>query len=202
MPIHLTPNYLESDFLAKGLKLLQTMSQTFKVFLRDKNVASIAASSLHTVKKVCNFIDFKKDSIFIEYGPGSGVFTRYILNHATPKSKLIAIETNRYFCNTLATADSRLTIINDSAENIKKILNTYKVKYANYIISGIPFSKFDNRLKDKIIKNSYDILPLGGKFLLYQISKDIKKYLEQYFIVESYYQILNIPPLFIFEAVK
>jgi phospholipid N-methyltransferase len=55
----------------------------------------------------------------------------------------------------------------------------------------------------RIIENTYDSLAKGGKFLVYQYSNHVKKYLSQYFqSINSTFEILNIPTLFIFEAVK
>ncbi len=180
------------------------VSEIFKKFLKDKNVASIAASSKYTVERVCSLIDFKKHHIFIEYGPGTGAFTEYILKNMSKKSKLIVIETNKDFCSTLEKiVDPRLKIFNAGAENVINILKKLNYNHADYVISGIPFSLIEKDLKMKIIKNTFEILPKGGKFLLYQISKNVKKYLENYFEnIESHYVIRNIPPQFIFEAIK
>jgi len=175
-----------------------------KEFLKDKKVASIASSSLSTVKKVCNKIDFSKKLVIVEYGPGTGVFTRYLLEKMNPESKLILIETNKHFVSLLEKIDdSRVIVFNDSAANIKEILEKCGEDNADYIISGIPFSYIDDGLKTDIIIKSREILSDNGKFLVYQVTNDIKKYLEQHFeSLNTDFSLLNIPPLNIFEAVK
>src|SRR5690625_7517344 len=65
-----------------------------KTFIKDKDVASITPTSMHCVRKVCTNIDFSLDFTLVEYGPGDGVFTRYLLEKMSAGSRLIIIESN------------------------------------------------------------------------------------------------------------
>ncbi len=179
-------------------------SAFFKAFLKDRMIASITPTSSFGVKKLCENIDFTKDIIIIEYGPGSGVFTKFLLENITPRSKIIAIESNLDFANSLRKIDDqRFTVFHDSAKNLNEILVQSKVEKADYVISGIPFSLLADGLKTEIIKNTYEALKPGGKFLVYQASGQIKKYLKKYFkSVDSAFEMRNLPILFIFKATK
>ena len=66
-------------------------------FIKDRNVASITPTSSVGVKKVCNKIDFSQNSLIVEYGPGTGVFSKYLLRQMGEDSRLILIERNRNF---------------------------------------------------------------------------------------------------------
>jgi len=175
-----------------------------KLFLKDKMVAAVVPTSSFGVKKLCRAIDFKKDIVIVEYGPGSGVFTKYLLHNMNAESRIIAIESNSNFVNILKEIkDSRLLVFNDKVQNLNEILEKLDKPAIDYIISGIPFSYIKEDLKMRIIKNTYESLAKGGKFLVYQYSNHIKKYLSKYFqSINSTFEILNIPTLFIFEAVK
>lgn len=175
-----------------------------KCFLKDKNVASVIPTSKSNVKYLCNKINFERHITIIEYGPGTGVFTKYLLNKLTKKSKIIAIETNKQLTTHLTKIkDKRLIIINESAENIKNILKKLKIRRADYIISGIPFSLIKKQAKQKIIRDSYKLLTPEGKFLIYQTSPKIKKDLKKQFEkVDSKLKLINIPPLIMIEAGK
>ena len=59
--------------------------------MTDKNVASVARTSKKTVERICRAINFDKDIVLVEYGPGSGAFTKYLLSRMSLDSKLIAI---------------------------------------------------------------------------------------------------------------
>lgn len=175
-----------------------------KAFLKDKMVASVAPTSSFGVKKLCKNIDFSKKVVIIEYGPGTGAFTKFLLKNITSESKIIAIESNPDFADSLKKInDRRLSVFCDSAKNLKKVLNQSNAEKADYVISGIPFSLLDEELKIEIIKNTHEILRDDGKFLVYQASRQIEKYLKKYFkSVDSFFEPRNIPTLFIFKAIK
>ncbi len=175
-----------------------------KEFVKDKNVASVASTSKHIVEKICNKIDFNKKLIIVEYGPGTGIFTKYILDKMSHDSKLIAVETNEDFVNKLREIDDfRLIVINGSAENIKEILNRLEIKEVSYIISGIPFSFLKESIVMNIIRQSNDILDNNGGFFIYQVSSKIEKYLKKFFPnVSKDFALNNLPPLYIYEARK
>jgi phospholipid N-methyltransferase len=176
-----------------------------KNFIKDKNVASITPTSHFGVRKVCEHIDFKKRNIIIEYGPGSGVFSKYMLKKMSKDSRLILIELNKNFVAILQNKlrDARVHIFNDSAENVLNVLEAVEEPGADYIISGIPFSFINPQTKNRILFNTYVALKSGGKFLAYQHSNHLKNFLKHHFdAVRSQYEIRNIPPLCITEALK
>ena len=180
-------------------------SRVIKNLIKDKRVASITPSSLSSVKKVCERIDFSKENVIVEFGPGTGVFTRYILTKMNSSSKLISIEINRNFYEHLkkTITDERVIFCNMNAKNITFLLKKYNIDHVDYIISGIPFSILSKEVKDEIVKKSYKSLKTDGKFLAYQWSNTVKKYLEKYFTtVKSAISGKNIPPLIIYEATK
>ncbi len=161
------------------------------------------------IKAVCSKMDFSKRNIVVEYGPGTGVFTHYLLDHLTPDSVLILIERNEIFAHILQNSfhDPRLFIFNDSAENIEQIIALCQEEQVDYIISGIPFSFLPHQLRETVVYNSHKCLREGGKFLAYQtffqMNHFLKNYLEEKFRkVDTELCLLNAPPLKIFEAIK
>ncbi len=183
--------------MVQGMALL-----FFKEFLRDHNVASVVPTSTHAIKRVCAGMDFSKQNVIIEYGPGTGVFTRFLLKKMGPDSKLIAIDTNATFVEHLRRiGDPRLVVVNDSAKNVKEILARQGEPRADYVISGIPFSYFDGQLRDSIVKDTRDVLGPDGRFLVYQFVPHVRKPLKAHFqSVHTGYEFFNIPPFFVFEA--
>ncbi|MCU0586953.1 MAG: methyltransferase domain-containing protein [Syntrophobacteraceae bacterium] len=180
-----------------------------KNFIKDKDIASITPTSPFGVKRVCSQIDFARNNLIIEYGPGTGVFTDYLLKHMRNGSRLIAIERNKNFKTILQDRihDPRATIINDSAENVLETLKACRSGEADYIISGIPFFWLPRDLKDRILLNTYRALKEGGSFLVYQTcfqtDQHLKVHLERFFpVVHSKFELRNIPPLRLFQAIK
>ena len=176
-----------------------------KNFLTDKNVASITPSSAACVKHVCKKIDFDRELIIFEYGPGTGVFSRYLLDHMTKDSKLILIELNNNFVEKLREefVDKRVHIFDDSAEEVGAIAENLRITNADYVLSGIPFSFLEDDQKLNILRQTYDLLRVGGEFLAYQTSGHLKDPIRKIFgQVHTELELLNIPPMLVYEAVK
>jgi phospholipid N-methyltransferase len=183
-----------------------------KNLITDIHVASVTPTSRFGVEKVLEKIDFQKNKVILEYGPGTGNFTEPLLKNMTENSKLIAIEKNSDFCRVLQRSiqDPRLVLFEDSAENVLDILKSCNGAgdlKADCIISGIPFSLLPKKRKMAILKNTHAALKKGGKFLAYQAFfqfPDILKIpLEELFgDVQAQYYMFSLPPLLILEAVK
>ena len=180
-----------------------------KNFIRDRNVASITPTSSFCVRKVCNKINFDRSELIVEYGPGTGVFTDYLLRRMRNDARLILIERNKNFNSILEKNfhDPRVTIVNGSAENVLDALNNSKETKADCILSGIPFMLLPQELKHRILANTHEALKKGGKFLVYQTcfqtENHLKVHLDRYFpVVRTKFEMLNIPPLRVYEAIK
>ena len=180
-----------------------------KNFISDKYIASITPTSDFGVKKVCSKIDFSRCNLVVEYGPGTGVFTNYLLARMGPDSLLIMIERNANFAKLLRKKirDPRAVVVNECASNIRDILEEFGKPSADYVISGIPFSFLSISLKDRILRNSHAALRPEGKFLAYQTfyqsNNHLKAHLDRIFdFVRVEYEMLNLPPLRIYEARK
>ncbi|HMO17203.1 MAG TPA: rRNA adenine N-6-methyltransferase family protein [Oligoflexia bacterium] len=186
--------------------------------IRDPEVASIAPTSVFGIKRIFSGIDLSRCGLFIEFGPGGGVITKYVLSQLPVNSRLVAIENNPDFARALAEEikDERLIVIEGSAADvvfhIEKLYSEQLIESnrADYIVSGIPFSMFPPTLKDTILKGTLSVLSDNGAFLVYQFlislsigQQDIKNKLLEYFsITRSNIEMRNIPPLRIFEAKK
>lgn len=175
-----------------------------KSFLKDKHVASVTPSSKFCVKKVCNPIHFDRAITIVEYGPGTGVYTRYLLDQMNADSHLIAIETNEAFVRELRSiADDRLVVEQASVEKVLELVPDQKVGSVDYIISGIPFSFLDDETETKLLNDSKKLLKDGGQFLAYQTSGHLKESLDKVFgNVSTQWEIRNIPPMTVYQAVK
>jgi phospholipid N-methyltransferase len=114
------------------------------------------------------------------------------------------VEANKKLAEYLSNIkDERLIVFNDCASNVKKILKKCNQDKVDYVVSGIPFSFFDEQFTHSLLSDSKELISDNGKFLAYQVSLKLKKPLKKHFKeVNTELQPLNIPPLFIFEAEK
>lgn len=176
-----------------------------KNFIKDRDVASITPTSKRCVKKVCNHIDFTKDFTLVEYGPGDGVFSLYLLEKMSPGSRLILIEANENFVKHLKESinDPRVEVHNVLAGDVEEVLSQDDIGAIDYVLSGIPFSFLKPDRKRAVLQATKSILKEGGKFLAYQTSGHLKKPVMDVFgNFETEFEFLNIPPYFIYEVIK
>jgi len=176
-----------------------------KNLIKDKDIATIAPTSKSVINEMFKKINFKKDLTIIEYGPGTGVITKALLNNISSASKIIAIEKNRQMCSeAMKIRDKRLKILKGNVKNlIKEVKKITNGKKADYVISGIPFSMIEKKQRIEIVHQTKNILSKNGKFILYQFLPLMKKYLDKEFEdVSLSFKLANIPPLFIIAASK
>ncbi len=177
-----------------------------KNFIQDRDVAAVAPSSTFLVKRVCKWIDFDETNTIVEYGPGNGVFSEYILDNMTSDSTLLLIESNPDFVEMLEEMtedDPRAIVVEDRAENIVDILEEQGIEEADYVVSGIPFSFLDEDVKHELLNRTREVLNEEGKFLVYQNYNHMEEPLRAHFPqVKKEYELLNIPPMFAYEALK
>lgn len=171
-----------------------------------RNTRSIVPSSPWAVRKVCNRIASDVRQVVVEYGPGTGPYSRGMLKKGvlTDDSKLILIEIEQdgvdYLRDTVGN-DERVRIFHGKAQDVRQILEEAGEKAADAVLSGIPYSDFDVLARDQLVRETADIMSDDGKHLVYQFKKDVRSSLERNFQLVRPGRIwLNIPPLHFFEA--
>ena len=166
-------------------------------------VGAVSPSSRFLGEKMLTNVDFSKDKIIIELGPGTGVFTDLIIQRMAPDAKLLVFELNDNFHQSLTARinDSRVQIIHDSAEHIANYLQNKE--QADVVISSLPLMIFSEELRKSVVDASYDSLRDKGKYIQFQYSTQSKKLLlSKYEDVSIKFTIKNLPPAFIYTCLK
>jgi phosphatidylethanolamine/phosphatidyl-N-methylethanolamine N-methyltransferase len=177
-----------------------------KQFWQDKKmVGAMSPSSKYLAQKMLKNIDFKNVKLIVELGPGTGVFTKKILEKLPKDSKLIVFELNTDFYNLLKREidDSRMILVHDSAEKIGEYVKNEGFLYADYVVSSLPLANFPKKITETILKESYSILKNKGKYIQFQYSLLSKKNLDaQFEAVHLSFTPINFPPAFVYTCVK
>lgn len=172
------------------------------VFLQEflKNplqVASIIPSSRFLERRVVEMAEIRSARMVVELGAGIGGTTRAILAAMSPDAKLLIIEVNPHFCALLRRIeDARLIVHCGSAREIQEAISLYGLTCPEVVVSGIPFSTISHIAGSQILEAISSILVLGGRFVAYQLSRqvdDLSRPLLGPARVEV--ELLNIPPL-------
>jgi phospholipid N-methyltransferase len=173
----------------------------FKRFLqRPFQIASIVPSSRALVERVADKIDFDRARVIAEYGPGEGVHSREIARRMRPDSQLLLFELDPAFSRDLERQfadDPRVHVINLDAARLPSELRRRGIENCDYILSGIPFSILKLDKKRALLQKTHDALAPGGRFIIYQVTNELRQHAKLFERAESEYFLQNIPPMFI-----
>lgn len=104
--------------------------------------------------------------------------------------------------NILKSKFNKIEIYN-KAEEMTYIMKENKIEKADFIVSGLPFTVLDKKMREDILNQTYENLKEHGKFITYQYSLDLYKYLnKKYKKLEVKFIPLNIPMAFIYVCTK
>ena len=171
---------------------------SFKEFARHPSmVGSAFPASRWLVRRMLDPLDWSRIRVFVEFGPGTGRFTRMVLSRLAPNAKLVALETGADFVRLLESTitDNRFRVVHASADNVAEILVDQGVGKADCILSGLPFSTLEPEEARRIINASCAILKPGGQFIAYQMRSTVKALLvDRFEQVDTGYEWRNIQP--------
>lgn len=173
----------------------------FKRFLqRPLQVASIVPSSKALVRRVGRKMDFSGPRVIAEYGPGEGVHSREIARRMSADSTLLLFELDQAFSRDLERQfadDPRVHVIHGDAATLPEELKRRGIPHCDYILSGIPFSILPIKKKRALLEKTYEALADGGRFIIYQVTNELRQHATVFDGAESEYVLQNIPPMFI-----
>ena len=176
-----------------------------RVFLDDRKIGSVAPSSKYLIDRMIKSAELAEAKVVVEYGPARGVITRRILKKMRPDAKLVAVEFNERFYEDLSkrVKDPRLIPVRGDVREIDKILAGLGLEKADRIFSGVPFALFTGRERHEILTKTSHLLNAGGRFVAIGYTTHLIPMLKDYFAsVDIQFEVRNIPPSFIFTALK
>jgi len=152
------------------------------------------------VERVASKMDFNQPRVIAEYGPGEGVHSREIARRMTPDSHLLLFELDAQLARALErqfAGDRRVHVIHGDAASLPYELKRRGFASCDYILSGIPFSILKIEKKRALLRKTYDALKPDGKFIIYQVTNELRQHATVFQRAKSEYFLQNIPPMFI-----
>jgi phospholipid N-methyltransferase len=160
-------------------------------------------SSRYLTRDLLRQVEWEHARVIVEYGPGVGTITGEILRRLRDDGVLVIIERNAEFVDFLQRNfdDPRVRVFHGSAADVASMLQTLAIDYADYIISGIPYSTMPPSLRENILRESHKVLRPGGAFLVYQFTSAVVPALRRVFgDVRQQFVLRNILPARIFSC--
>lgn len=180
---------------------LEFLSVSMKSF---KTTGTVAPSSRFLCKGMIRSLPVHKDLTIVELGAGNGVLTKRILQKISPNSKLISFEIEPKFCKLLKIIpDSRLTVIDESADQLTLVLQRMGISEVDAIISSLPFVILPEQLTKEVLMQSQRMLKKDGVFTQMHYSSHKKKnYLPYFGNCKRRFVPLNVPPAWVYSCRK
>lgn len=176
-------------------------------FLRRPNrIGAVAPSSNALSLQLVKSIDWDRVQCVLEYGPGTGVMTRHILNHMRPGTRFHAIELNPDFAAIVRQRFPQVVVHEDTVANVKTLCEREGLPQIDAILSGLPWASFSNQDQRTYLDAMMTVLKPGGQFatfgylqgLLLPAGRRFRQQLGDYFADIRKSRIVwgNIPPAF------
>ncbi len=140
----------------------------FREFLKSPNkVGAVAPSSRFLASAMLNELDWETLRTVVEYGPGTGAISKYLLRRVQDHQKYFAVELNASFIAGLRRRLPELQVFNESVSDIRSICDREKVDWVDGIISGLPWTSFPESLQEELLEATLSVLADKGQFVTF-----------------------------------
>lgn len=177
------------------------------IFLKNfikypRQIGSIIPSSNRLTNKMIEQVNFEKANSIVELGPGVGCFTEKIMENKKENTRFMVFEKNEDMQKIIKNKFPNIELYSKGEELTKKLLEN-NIDSVDYIISGLPFTVLEKEIRKTILEQAYNSLKKDGKFVTFQYSLDLYKYLKRkYKKVEVKFVPINIPIAFVYVCTK
>ena len=181
-------------------KVKERLKTTFQFTKNLLTTGAFKETSRKLEIEICSKLPQEADQVIVEFGMGHGNITREILKNISPTSRLYSFEVNEKFCEYAAKniKDTRLTIINDGAENLLKHVDAP----VSGFVSSLPLTIFSKELRMKILKTARDAMSENGFYSQIQYSKVHFKTFKRVFATYSVKRIISFPLEYVYHCQK
>lgn len=176
-----------------------------KAFWDDRSIGSVTPSSRFLVERMVKSSALEGAETVVEYGPADGVITRDLLKKMRPGARLFAVEFNEkmYAALVKKVKDPRLNAIRGDVRRIDELLAARGLRSVDRIVSCVPFALFTGRERHEILTKTANLLAPGGRFVAFGYTTHLIPMLKDYFRdVDIQFEVRNLPPSFVFTALK
>lgn len=137
-------------------------------FLRKPaTTGSVVPSSAALAQVVVDGVDLREAETVVELGPGTGSFTKLILERIGKETLFLALELDESHTAFLRRKYPRVETYHASAERLPEYLARHGRREADCIISGLPWANMGAGLQNRILQAIIQSLGTGGTFVTF-----------------------------------
>lgn len=182
-----------------------SMFEFIRAFFNDRQkIGAVAPTSAGVGRNMARLGAVGQAKKVVEFGPGTGAITTQILDALPADGRLWAFEVYEPFLERLRESfhDPRLTLIGESAEQVRALRAVEAPEGFDAIICSIPFSLLPPAVTSDILAAAAASLRPGGVFVAIQYHPTyLPPILREHFrTVRRKWFVGNIPPAFLLAA--
>jgi phospholipid N-methyltransferase len=182
-------------------------------FLRSPVLTgAVAPSSSRLAARMVEEMGVEEAETIVELGPGTGPFTRAILERRRPGALVMALELDPDFAGRLQRRHPEVTVVNASAETLPHQLAARGRTSADCIVCGLPWAGFSRDRQERLLAAVVASLRPGGRFATFAYihasrfppGRRLRRLLESGFTSVTTSPIVwrNLPPAFVYRCRK
>jgi phospholipid N-methyltransferase len=171
---------------------------------------AVAPSSVFLAQTMVKDLALERAEAVLEYGPGTGVFTEFILSGLNPAAKFAAIELNPQFSEMFKARYPTVPLFQDTVANVRNICDRAGVESVDCIVSGLPWATFAQSMQVKCLDEMMRVLKPGGQFVTFAYVHGLALARARRFaaLLPSYFKHVskspvvwrNLPPAFVYRC--
>lgn len=164
-------------------------------------IGAVAPSSRFLANRMVQPINFNECNCIVEYGPGTGIFTKEIIKRKQKHTIFLIIEQNEEFYHQLVSAYGKepgVTVIHGKAEEVETYLKEMGIASVDYVVSGLPFASLPKEVSSTILEKTKQIVGPEGRMITFQYTMFKRHMFERFFRVEEVRrEYRNFPPAYV-----
>jgi phospholipid N-methyltransferase len=112
-------------------------------------------------------VNFASARAIVEFGPGTGAFTREIAPRLAPGCRYLGIELNPVFVQGLRAEFPRLNFVQSSVADLERLLPEFGLGPIDAIVCGLPWASLPVTLQQTVFAAVDRTLAPGGVFVTF-----------------------------------
>lgn len=179
---------------------------------RPGMIGAVAPSSAALAHRMVDGVDLHAARAVVEFGPGTGVFTREIVRRLGPSTRFFSVELNPELVARCRAAMPGVEFVAGSAAEVDSMCAQRGIAQLDVVVSGLPWASFPEGLQDAILSSMLRVLRPGGVFVTFAYGvgtwlpagRRFYSKLNRLFAAthKSKYVWRNLPPAFVYRCVK
>lgn len=176
---------------------------------RPLEVSTVFPTSASLANRLLDFTNVDESTSVVEVGAGTGAITRHLRGRLAPNARFLGVELDEPMVAFLRNEFPELRFEAGPAEDLSKWVPANSVRT---VISSLPWTVFNPALRDRTLSAIHKSLARGGVFATYVCANAMVYPQAKAFIGELHRRFRsveraplewrNIPPAFVFRAVK